>query len=509
VKGSCAKKTIASSFYKNVAYLEVVTRMVYSSRTHKSTFMKQAFLLSLLFGCGGSLFAGNVRLNGNISHQLADSVQVSYCPPTAKYEPLVYKAKLVNGHFELALQLPEGYTELTFSNGREETQIVVQPGSDLTVTIDAARFDSTVHYEGTGKEIANFMARTILEHHDIRSVDLKAQMLATKGLAEYRAGLKELLEAEAAYVDKNSAGLPETFVAYVKKAEQYEVYYTMHMYPYKAELYKKKGNDIKETPEESYEVIFDIPAEFADQYLTMQSYRAYLNNYMGMRVKAEDMRAHRQIEAQAWADSMYARSYRELPPQSAEYITGRGIYYSMQGLPVGLIEKRYEEYRTHFPKSKNLPTLEDAISRMKKIAPGKSAIDFDITTPEGEHMKLSDLKGKVVYIDFWSRSCAPCVAEMPKARKIREHFKDKPVAFVYVSLDDEVTWKEAINKFKVEGINTHLEKGRESELVTQYEAAAIPCYYLIDKNGKYADVKTVARPSDTENLIAQIEALLR
>jgi peroxiredoxin len=181
----------------------------------------------------------------------------------------------------------------------------------------------------------------------------------------------------------------------------------------------------------------------------------------------------------------------------------------MQGLPVGLIEKRYEEYRTHFPKSKNLPTLEDAISRMKKIAPGKSAIDFDITTPEGEHMKLSDLKGKVVYIDFWSRSCAPCVAEMPKARKIREHFKDKPVAFVYVSLDDEVTWKEAINKFKVEGINTHLEKGRESELVTQYEAAAIPCYYLIDKSGKYADVNTVARPSETDNLISQIEGLLR
>ena len=466
--------------------------------------MKKIIILTILIGCSGRSFSkDNVKIHGNISHQLADSIKISWSPPAARYQPIAYKAKLNKGDFAIAFNVPEGYTDLTIINGNEGTEILVQPGADLTLTINAANFDSTVHYEGHGKEIANYMAKCIVEKHSIGDVDLKAQKLSSKEIPEYRTGLKQLLESETGYLQTNGKDLPPDFIEYIKTAQQYEVWYTMHMYPW----HRSKGG--KETPKESYAVIDDIPEAFDDKYINMLSYRAFLNNFFGMRISAGNARNNTTLPDNSWSDSVYAMSYRGMPPLSAEYIVGSRIYNSMQHTTLEQIEQQYALYKAHFPHSKNLPDLVEAISQKKMIGPGKPEVDFDITTPEGKHMKLSDLKGKVVYIDFWSRSCVPCIAEMSKAKKVREHFKDRPVAFVYVSEDEnDGIWKKAINDFEIDAINTHLEKGKLSELVKTYKAEAIPCHYLIDKNGKFADVKAVEPAGEPEKLITQIEKLL-
>ncbi len=471
--------------------------------------MKKVVILAFVVCCGSRSFSkDNVKLHGNFRHQLADTVEVSWSLPTAKYKPIVHKVRLKDGNFAMSLEVPSGYTVLRIINGDQETEIYVEPGADLTMSIDAANFDSTVHYEGRGKELANYSAKCVLEEHNIRSVDLRAQKLGNKPVPEYRAALKELLEKEAEYLRQNGGDLPGSFVDYIKKAQQYEVYYTMHMYPYRQEMYKKKKGDAGEASGDKYEVIFDIPADFNDKYINMGSYQSFLGNYFAMRISAENEKNHITTVSSDWTDSMYARSYRELPPLSAEYVTGNRISNSMQSTPVEEIEQRYKVYKAHFPHSKNLADLEEGIKLKKNIGPGMPIIDFNITTPEGAKMRLSDLKGKVVYIDFWSRSCAPCIAEMPDAKKVKEHFKDKPVAFVYVSLDDDATWRKAIKDFDISGVHTHLGNGRDAALTKLYKAESIPSYYLVDKTGRYARVDRVERPSSVEALIGQIEKLL-
>lgn len=145
----------------------------------------------------------------------------------------------------------------------------------------------------------------------------------------------------------------------------------------------------------------------------------------------------------------------------------------------------------------------------KTISVGKTAPDFDITTPDGKKMKLSNLRGKAVYLDFWSSGCVPCIGEMPDAKKLHEYFKGKPVAFVNVSLDskDDV-WKYAIKKYDVDGINTLEVKGDESETARKYGVKGIPSYFLIDKDGKFAAIEGLSRPSDGEKLKTQIEKIL-
>jgi thiol-disulfide isomerase/thioredoxin len=203
-------------------------------------------------------------------------------------------------------------------------------------------------------------------------------------------------------------------------------------------------------------------------------------------------------------------AYNHMPPKTAAYYAATCIYINTKLSPIELVEQEYEAYKKHFPQSPYLTNLKQAISFKKTIADGKPAFDFDIVTPEGKKMKLSDLKGNVVYIDFWSSGCVPCLAEMPDAKKVREHFTDKQVKFVYVSLDiDDAAWQKAIKRFNVDAINTRVDKQYESEAAQKYGVYGTPSHFLIDEDGNFASTDGLARPSDPEKLIAQIQKLLK
>lgn len=60
--------------------------------------------------------------------------------------------------------------------------------------------------------------------------------------------------------------------------------------------------------------------------------------------------------------------------------------------------------------------------------------DFTAYTQDGKAYTLSDMKGKVVVIDFWFTGCIPCRAEMPYFDRLAETFKDRPVQFLSVSV---------------------------------------------------------------------------
>jgi thiol-disulfide isomerase/thioredoxin len=67
----------------------------------------------------------------------------------------------------------------------------------------------------------------------------------------------------------------------------------------------------------------------------------------------------------------------------------------------------------------------------------KENYDFKYTTLDGENRRLSELRGKVVFVNFWGTWCLPCVAEMPTVQKLYDHFKgDSGVVFIIASRQD-------------------------------------------------------------------------
>jgi len=124
-------------------------------------------------------------------------------------------------------------------------------------------------------------------------------------------------------------------------------------------------------------------------------------------------------------------------------------------------------------------------------AVGTKAPELAYKNPEGKVMKLSDLKGKLVLVDFWASWCRPCRIENPHVVKAYEKFKDKKFTngkgfTVYsYSLDKNPTaWKAAITQDKLTW-EYHVSdlKGWNSEGSLKYGVASIPSNFLIDGKG--------------------------
>ena len=121
------------------------------------------------------------------------------------------------------------------------------------------------------------------------------------------------------------------------------------------------------------------------------------------------------------------------------------------------------------------------------LAKGKVAPDFEELKTDGKtKMKLSDLKGKVVLIDFWASWCGPCRKENPNVVKTYEKYKDAGFTVMSVSLDsDKAKWLEAIQKDGLVWPN-HVSDlgGWQSKVGRIYGIGSIPQTFLLDKEGK-------------------------
>lgn len=140
---------------------------------------------------------------------------------------------------------------------------------------------------------------------------------------------------------------------------------------------------------------------------------------------------------------------------------------------------------------------------------GKASPSFDYENYKGGKTKLSDFKGKYVYIDLWAIWCAPCRAEIPYLKKLEEKYHGKNIEFVSISIDklkDSDKWRKFVADKSLGGTQLLADKDWESEFIVNYNVTGIPRFILLDPSGNIVKYDA-ARPSDPE-LDKQLTALL-
>lgn len=143
-------------------------------------------------------------------------------------------------------------------------------------------------------------------------------------------------------------------------------------------------------------------------------------------------------------------------------------------------------------------------SPANRVAIGAIAPDLEFPDPDGKMRKLSDLRGKVVLLDFWASWCGPCRRENPNVTKIYAQYHDKGFEVFSVSLDsDAASWKRAIEADKLVWPN-HVSdlKKWQSQAAAIYGVRSIPSTFLLDKEGRI--IQRDLRGADLERAVKQL-----
>lgn len=115
----------------------------------------------------------------------------------------------------------------------------------------------------------------------------------------------------------------------------------------------------------------------------------------------------------------------------------------------------------------------------------KPAPDFTLQDANGAAVKLSDLRGKVVLLNFWATWCGPCTVEIPWFVEFEQQYKSKGFEVVGVSMDED-GWP-AIKPFVAEHkMNYRVLLGTDSVSQLYGGVESLPTTFIIDRDGKFA-----------------------
>jgi peroxiredoxin len=129
---------------------------------------------------------------------------------------------------------------------------------------------------------------------------------------------------------------------------------------------------------------------------------------------------------------------------------------------------------------------------------GSPAPDFVLTDMEGNKHKLSDYRGRGVFLNFWGTWCKPCEREMPYMDKLYKQYKDKGVEILAVNVgESKYSVQNFSDKYKLT-FPILIDKGEQVQ--SAYNVDPLPVTFLIDKDGKVVDMLT---GSLTEKMIHQ------
>lgn len=136
------------------------------------------------------------------------------------------------------------------------------------------------------------------------------------------------------------------------------------------------------------------------------------------------------------------------------------------------------------------------------------AKDFELQALDGRHYRLSDLKGRVVLLNFWATWCKYCVKENPSLERLYRRFKEKGFIVLGISIDRSAMVVEKFLKKKPVSYPVLLDP-RGDVFVKTYTLIGIPVTIIINKEGYIVAKYQGGQDFDSERFITLINALIK
>lgn len=139
---------------------------------------------------------------------------------------------------------------------------------------------------------------------------------------------------------------------------------------------------------------------------------------------------------------------------------------------------------------------------------GFLAPDFELQDGQGNAVRLSDLRGQPVLVNFWASWCPPCQAEMPAMQAVHERYAEEGFVILAVNVTAQDSEAAAMDFIASRGLTFQVLFDRNGEASRLYETRALPTSFFIDSQGIIQEV-VVGGPMTEALLRTEAEGLLQ
>lgn len=405
-----------------------------------------------------------------------------------------YASKILDNNtfaFAVDIRVPQ-VVSLVYS--RNYADIYLEPNDTLYIEANANSFQYSLTFKGRSGKNNNYYKKYRAAHpieknefaysnykygsfwyRNAPKIDQKMKTSNRDAFVKWMRFDKEHRQQDFNAFDQNQAGdFTDTFRAFIAAELEYEWAY--HMLTY-GNIFSKKH---KLEPD-YYEYLYDTPLQ--NNQIGSYYYRLYAEAYIN----------HLYIWQENPIDSIYAGQYElansQLDELAKAYFQSRLITKAFRKKSaVEQIIPKYKAFLEENPYMEFDEKVVTAFQKTMKYAVGSPAPPFTLKDTTGLEVNLSDFIGKPIYINFWANWCRPCMKKMKEMRTFQKEMEAKGVVFLNISFDRKSDiWQKSILKNNFGGVHVIAAGNIDSDVAKDYNIRALPQYFLVDKNGLFAE----------------------
>lgn len=456
-------------------------------------------------------------INGVINYTGSSDIFLEQQPIHYKYAPKIHYPVQVNddGSFKLHVQIDS--TEIFYFTINDQSYpLVLQPGSDLNISVSRNHFPDSVGVEGYPEP---WNGRYVSYLKEMRPIQREIQAL----LPDFREGktnnILKLYKERYQLAKQHLADTPLK-IYYYKAIGEYLVK--------RLEGITHRRNHPNIDPERQRQVILEEARQldfFSFESLKAQraGIRDFTNAYantFGVKERLEEKHGQElmQYDVNRLAYTMLDSTRRSVLPYIQER---RALAYAKMHLiaeRIGEISPQVAEtsYKAFLNEYSDLPEYAEFLQAFYRevdaVSPGNPAVPFTLPDQNGNMVSMEDFLGKYVLLDFWAGWCIPCLDEFPYMRKLYKSYSRDQFEIVAISTEkDSLRWLQTIQRFDNPWPQLYGGNGFQQKTFQAYKGGGIPFYILVGPDGtilRHNDVRpSFNLPNVLDSLINQQSAI--
>lgn len=141
------------------------------------------------------------------------------------------------------------------------------------------------------------------------------------------------------------------------------------------------------------------------------------------------------------------------------------------------------------------------------VSPSTPAPDFTLKSMDGRNLRLKELRGQVVLVNFWATWCGPCRQEMPHLNRLYDKYRASGFTLLGVNIDDDT--RKAGDVATKLGLKFPVLLDTDKHVSRLYDMGSMPATVLIDRDGRVRFLHRGYRDGMEQSYEEQIRALLK